>query len=103
MGKKIRVQRRGRGSPTFRASTHKRVAKSKYPLQKDDTKGVIKGKIEKIDSIFSTIGLKYKKREEELKEIISKIDFNYLINDDEVSNKINSFHYFYNQINECFI
>jgi len=48
MGKKIRVQRRGRGSPTFRASTHKRVAKAKYPLQKDDTKGVIKGKIEKI-------------------------------------------------------
>lgn len=31
MGKRIRVQRRGRGGPTFRASTHKRVAPSKYP------------------------------------------------------------------------
>ena len=31
MGKRIRVQRRGRGSPTFRASTHKRVAPAKYP------------------------------------------------------------------------
>lgn len=32
MGKRIRVQRRGRGSPTFRASTHKRVAPAKYPI-----------------------------------------------------------------------
>ena len=31
MGKRIRVQRRGRGAPTFRASTHKRVAPSRYP------------------------------------------------------------------------
>lgn len=31
MGKRIRVQRRGRGGPTFRASTHKRVAQSQYP------------------------------------------------------------------------
>lgn len=31
MGKRILVQRRGRGSPTFRASTHKRVAPAKYP------------------------------------------------------------------------
>jgi len=31
MGKRIRVQRRGRGGPTFRASTHKRVAPSQYP------------------------------------------------------------------------
>jgi len=30
MGKRLRVQRRGRGSPTFRASTHKRVAPSRY-------------------------------------------------------------------------
>lgn len=30
MGKKLRVQRRGRGGPTFRASTHKRVASSHY-------------------------------------------------------------------------
>ncbi len=33
MGKRIRVQRRGRGKgPTFRASTHKRVAQAQYPL-----------------------------------------------------------------------
>jgi large subunit ribosomal protein L2 len=31
MGKRIRVQRRGRGSPTFTASTHKRVAPAQYP------------------------------------------------------------------------
>ncbi|MEM3700348.1 MAG: 50S ribosomal protein L2 [Candidatus Bathyarchaeia archaeon] len=31
MGKRIRVQRRGRGAPTFRAATHKRVAPSQYP------------------------------------------------------------------------
>jgi len=31
MGKRILVQRRGRGSPTFRASTHRRVAPAKYP------------------------------------------------------------------------
>jgi large subunit ribosomal protein L2 len=31
MGKRIRVQRRGRGAPTFRASTHKRLAPAKYP------------------------------------------------------------------------
>jgi large subunit ribosomal protein L2 len=31
LGKRILVQRRGRGSPTFRASTHKRVAPAKYP------------------------------------------------------------------------
>lgn len=30
MGKRLRVQRRGRGTPTFRASTHKRVAPSRY-------------------------------------------------------------------------
>ncbi len=32
MGKRIRVQRRGRGGPTFRASTNKRVAPAQYPL-----------------------------------------------------------------------
>ncbi|MGQ9506687.1 MAG: 50S ribosomal protein L2 [Candidatus Bathycorpusculaceae bacterium] len=31
MGKRIRVQRRGRGAPTFKAATHKRVAPSQYP------------------------------------------------------------------------
>ncbi len=50
MGKKIRVQRRGRGSPTFRASTHKRVAPAQYPLTmaggeylEKVTNGVIEG------------------------------------------------------------
>jgi large subunit ribosomal protein L2 len=32
MGKRIRVQRRGRGGSTYRASTHKRVAAAQYPL-----------------------------------------------------------------------
>lgn len=31
MGKRILVQRRGRGTPTFRASTHKRIAPARYP------------------------------------------------------------------------
>jgi len=31
MGKRIRVQRRGRGGRNFRASTHKRIAPAKYP------------------------------------------------------------------------
>ena len=31
MGKRIRVQRRGRGGSTYQASTHKRVAAAKYP------------------------------------------------------------------------
>ena len=31
MGKRIRVQRRGRGGSNWRASTHKRVAPAKYP------------------------------------------------------------------------
>ncbi len=31
MGKRILVQRRGRGTPTFRAATHKRIAQAKYP------------------------------------------------------------------------
>jgi large subunit ribosomal protein L2 len=32
MGKRIRVQRRGRGGRTFRATSHKRVAPAQYPL-----------------------------------------------------------------------
>ncbi len=32
MGKRIRVQRRGRGGSQFKASTHKRVAPAQYPL-----------------------------------------------------------------------
>jgi len=46
MGKRIRVQRRGRGSPTFRASSHKRVAPAHYPpLSKEE---FIQGQISEI-------------------------------------------------------
>ncbi|MCS7120905.1 MAG: 50S ribosomal protein L2 [Nitrososphaerota archaeon] len=46
MGKRIRVQRRGRGSPTFRASSHKHVAPTRYPrLPEDKIDGLIKGQI----------------------------------------------------------
>lgn len=49
MGKRIRVQRRGRGGPTFRAATHKRVAPACYPpLSKDIYETVVKGVIEEI-------------------------------------------------------
>lgn len=44
MGKRIRVQRRGRGSPTFRANTHKRIAPVKYPpLMVQEEEKIIKG------------------------------------------------------------
>lgn len=43
MGKRILVQRRGRGTPTFRAKTHRRVAPVKYPPPHEDTiMGVVK-------------------------------------------------------------
>jgi len=46
LGKRIRVQRRGRGSPTFRASTHGRVAPVCYPDLSGETKsGVVRGQI----------------------------------------------------------
>jgi len=45
LGRKIKVQRRGRGSPTWRAPTHKRVAPAKYPKYSKDAQ-LIKGKIE---------------------------------------------------------
>ena len=46
MGKRIRVQRRGRGSPVFRASTHKRVAPARYPnLAKEVREGVTRGQV----------------------------------------------------------
>ncbi len=49
MGKRIRVQRRGRGASTFRASTHKRVAPVQYPpTSKEEREGVIQGQILKI-------------------------------------------------------
>ena len=49
MGRRIRVQRRGRGTSTFRASTHKRVAPAQYPkklLPKERFETSIKGIVE---------------------------------------------------------
>ncbi len=49
MGKRIRVQRRGRGGSTYRASTHKRVAPAKYPPKmtpKETFESVVNGVIE---------------------------------------------------------
>jgi len=49
VGKRIRVQRRGRGSSTFRASTHKRVAHVQYPsMSQQEQKGVIRGQVTEI-------------------------------------------------------
>lgn len=49
MGKRIRVQRRGRGGPTFRAATQKRIAPARYPqIAKDVCDTVIKGVVEEI-------------------------------------------------------
>ena len=49
MGKRIRVQRRGRGSQTFRASTHKRVAPVKYPsVAITENKAVVNGQVKSI-------------------------------------------------------
>ncbi|MBS7639463.1 MAG: 50S ribosomal protein L2 [Candidatus Bathyarchaeia archaeon] len=46
MGKRILVQRRGRGSSVFRASTHKRIAPAKYPnLSRDIVNTIFKGQI----------------------------------------------------------
>lgn len=49
MGKRIRVQRRGRGGRPFRASTHKRVAPAQYPIieaKKEHAEKALKGIIE---------------------------------------------------------
>ncbi|UCD26397.1 MAG: 50S ribosomal protein L2, partial [Candidatus Bathyarchaeota archaeon] len=49
VGKRIRVQRRGRGSSTFRAATHKRVAPARYPTtSKEEREGVIRGQLTEI-------------------------------------------------------
>ena len=49
MGKRIKVQRRGRGSKTFQAATHKRVAPAKYPNpQKEKLEAVITGQIQQL-------------------------------------------------------
>ena len=48
MGKRIRVQRRGRGGRNWRASTHKRVAPAKYPAiaPKESFEASLSGKVE---------------------------------------------------------
>jgi len=49
VGKRIRVQRRGRGSSTFKSATHKRVAPAQYPpTSKEEQEGVIQGQIMEI-------------------------------------------------------
>ncbi|MBC7130009.1 50S ribosomal protein L2 [Candidatus Bathyarchaeota archaeon] len=49
MGKRIRVQRRGRGGPTFRAATHKRVAPACYPpMPENILEAAVKGIVEDI-------------------------------------------------------
>lgn len=51
MGKRIRVQRRGRGGPTFRASTQKRVAPARYPTTtklKESFESSVNGVIEEL-------------------------------------------------------
>jgi len=49
MGKRIRVQRRGGGGPTFRAVTHKRVAPVHYPpLSKKEIESAVQGRIQDI-------------------------------------------------------
>lgn len=48
MGKRILVQRRGRGGSTYRASSHKRVAPAKYPPVGSSNSGSVEGKVEKL-------------------------------------------------------
>ena len=44
MGKKLKVQRRGRGTPTFRASKRGKISPVRYPTQDSESvNGVIKG------------------------------------------------------------
>ncbi len=49
MGKRIRVQRRGHAGPTFRSSTHKRIAPALYPLTihtRENLNNAISGTVE---------------------------------------------------------
>jgi len=49
LGKRIRVQRRGRGTSTFKASTHKRVAPAQYPpMSTKQQEGFIHGQVKDI-------------------------------------------------------
>ena len=44
MGKKIKVQRRGRGGSTFRSKTTHKIAPLKYPARREESiSGVVKG------------------------------------------------------------
>ena len=55
MGKRIRVQRRGRGGSTYRASTHKRVAPAKYPpaiTPKEVFESSINGVVEALTIVY---------------------------------------------------
>ena len=45
MGKKILVQRRGRGTSQFRASSHKRIARAKYRRYPDEIPELVKAEI----------------------------------------------------------
>ncbi|MHA1652222.1 MAG: 50S ribosomal protein L2 [Candidatus Helarchaeota archaeon] len=45
MGKRIKVQRRGRGSPTFRASKKRKRGPVKHPIFKDQQEEPLKGEI----------------------------------------------------------
>lgn len=49
MGKRIRVQRRGGGSPTFRANTQKRIAPAQYPsTSKESSEGAVQGHLTRL-------------------------------------------------------
>ena len=50
MGKRIRVQRRGRGGSQFVASTHKRVGAAQYPVMtpKETSESLLSGTIESL-------------------------------------------------------
>ncbi len=58
MGKRIRVQRLGRGSPTFRVADHRRkVQKVSYPAYSDEQRsGVLRGQVV---NIFHDVGRRY--------------------------------------------
>jgi len=49
MGKRILVQRRGRGGSVYRASTHKRIAPAKYPpVSNEQMEGKIEGEVVRV-------------------------------------------------------
>jgi large subunit ribosomal protein L2 len=48
MGKKILVQRKGRGTSTFRAPTHRSIGEAKYPSLREDERSYVKGYVKDI-------------------------------------------------------